>query len=131
MFLFVQNLTPWYNEPGLYWLYFIANDFQFYVLVMLPCIYYYHKKNKRWLVIGFLTFLILESIIYLMIITANNNFTTILVIDNNDMFNEIFRRPFGPVGYYAFGILLSIFYFEYTQAVSNRDLRQRNAYKFL
>jgi len=36
------------------------------------------------------------------------------------MFNLIYRRPFGPAGYYALGALLSIFYFEYSQALSNR-----------
>ena len=54
-----------------------------------------------------------------------------LIITNNEMFNQLYRRPFGPVGYYALGIMLSIFYFEYSQAISNRDLRKRNAYKFM
>ena len=58
-----------------------------------------------------------------MVVTIKNSFTTILVINDNNMLNEIFKRPFGPVGYYAFGILLAIFYFEYTQAISNRELR--------
>ena len=52
------------------------------------------------------------------------------VMDNN-MFDYLFRAPFGPVGYYSLGIMLSIFYFEYSQAVPNRELRKRNAYKFM
>ena len=44
------------------------------------------------------------------------------------MFDELFRHPFGPVGYYALGILLSVFYFEYQQSIANRELRKRKAF---
>jgi len=47
------------------------------------------------------------------------------------MFNAIYRRPFGPVGFYALGILLSIFYFEYSQSVSNKELGKKKASRFL
>jgi hypothetical protein len=40
-------------------------------------------------------------------------------INKYDMYYIIYRRPFAPVGYYALGIMLSIFYFEYTQASRN------------
>jgi hypothetical protein len=54
-----------------------------------------------------------------------------LTIDADNMFDELFRYPFGPVGYYALGILFAIFYFEYTLSVSNRELMKRTAYKFI
>ncbi len=61
----------------------------------------------------------LESIVYLMTMTALNNYSTLLTIFTpNAMFDPLYRRPFGPIGYYAFGAMLSIFYFEYSQASS-------------
>jgi len=50
----------------------------------------------------------------LIAITDKKGLSTLLTIDDDKMFNELFRRPFGPAGYYALGILLSIFYFEYS-----------------
>jgi len=47
------------------------------------------------------------------------------------MYKDFYKRPFGPIGYYALGIILSIYYFEYSQAVSNRALRRRRAYRFM
>ena len=41
--LFVQNMYPWMTFPGLYWMYYVANDFQFYVVIMMPAIYLYHN----------------------------------------------------------------------------------------
>jgi hypothetical protein len=39
--LFVNNIYPLQEEQSLYWLYFVANELQFYILVMIPCAYYY------------------------------------------------------------------------------------------
>lgn len=83
------------------------------------------------MVLAFLILLILESMAYLFFMTMANGFTTMLTVDLENMFDELYRYPFGPVGYYALGILLAIFYFEYHQAVSNRELKQRKAYKLI
>ena len=47
------------------------------------------------------------------------------------MFRVIYRRPFAPVGYYALGIMLAIFYFEYTQVGRNEALKKNAAYRFM
>ena len=80
------------------------------------------------MVVIFLTFLIAISMIYLFAITLHQGYSSMLYIDNSFMFSDIFKHPFGPVGFYALGIMASIFYFEYSQAVSNRALRRRKAY---
>ncbi len=63
--------------------------------------------------------------------TIINNFSTLLTVDIHNMFDEIFRYPIGTVGYYSLGVLLAIFYFEFSQSISNRDLRKTKAYKVL
>jgi hypothetical protein len=128
---FVSNVAPWNYQPGLYWIYYIANDLQFYAIVMMPAISIYQRKSKRWLVITYLVLLILFSMTYLFWTSLSGKFSSILVIQDNKMFNEIYRRPFGPVGFYALGILLSIYYFEYSQAESNKELRKNKAVRFL
>ena len=54
------------------------------------------------------------SIAYVFYVTVTNDFSSMLTIKDYKMFNELYRRPFGPMGYYALGIMLSIFYFEYS-----------------
>lgn len=98
---------------------------------MMPAISVYQRKSKRWLVLTFLVLLILLSISYLFWVSITNEFSSILVIKDNTMFNSIYRRPFGPVGFYALGILLSIFYFEYSQSVANKELGKKKASRFL
>lgn len=97
---------------------------------MMPSIYLYHNRN-RWFVLGYLLLLIAFSTTYLFLMSWHNNFSSMLNVSDNKMFDELYRAPFGPVGYYALGIMLSIFYFEYSQAISNRELRKRNAYRFM
>ncbi len=104
---------------------------------MMPSIYLYHNQNafgskyRRWIVIGYLLALIGFSSVYILVCSLASHFSSILTIVDNVMFDEIYRRPFGTVGYYALGILLSISYFEFTLAVSQRELRKRNVYRLL
>jgi uncharacterized protein with PQ loop repeat len=95
-------------------MYYVANDLQFYTFIMMPSIYIYHKRNKRWLVLSFLTVLVIASMLYLFYVTMKHSFSCMLVISDDIMFDDLYRRPFGPVGFYALGILLSILYFEYS-----------------
>lgn len=83
------------------------------------------------MVLGYLMSIVTISIAYVFYVTVTNDFSSMLTIKDYKMFNELYRRPFGPMGYYALGIMLSIFYFEYSQAISNRELRKRNAFKFM
>jgi hypothetical protein len=52
--------------------------------------------------------------------TLMNEFSTLLNIENYHLFNDLYRRPFAPVGYYALGILVGFSYFEYTLANSSQ-----------
>ena len=112
--MFIQNVYPWDRQIGLYWMFYVANDLQYYALVMMPAISIYHKRDKRWLVLSILTMLILFSIVYIFAQTMMYEFPPIVTVNTYEMFYIIYRRPFAPVGYYALGIMLSIFYFEYT-----------------
>lgn len=87
--------------------------------------------KPRWIVLTYLTAIISISVVYVFWMCQRNGFSAMITVSTNLMYNEIYRRPFGPMGYYAFGIYLSILYFEYSQAVSNRELRKRPAYQFL
>lgn len=132
--LFVQNLLPHQYLPGLYWVQFIANDLQFYILIMMPSVYLYLQGKTRFrrvLVLSYLSLIIACSVLYLFFVTMFNNFPSVINPNDNNMYNAIFRSPFASMGYYSLGIMLSIFYFEYSQAISNRDLRKNNAYIFL
>jgi hypothetical protein len=110
----IQNVYPLNQETGLYWLYFVASEMQFYIFVLIPSVFFYQKKHLRLRVIGYQFFLIILSISYLFTMTVMNNFSTLLTVDIQNMFDELFRYPIGTVGYYSFGVLLAIFYFEYS-----------------
>jgi len=60
-----------------------------------------------------------------------HEFSSMMTVDEESMYDELFRFPLGPVGYYALGILLAIFYFEYSQSVSNQYLKKFRAYRFM
>jgi hypothetical protein len=51
---------------------------------------------------------------YLGLMTLFNEFSCLMTVDEENMYDELFRFPLGPVGYYALGILLAIFYFEHS-----------------
>ena len=63
IYLFVQNVIPWNDFPGIYWAGFVANDLQFYALIMMPSIYLYLRR-KRAIVLTYLIGLIVISIAY-------------------------------------------------------------------
>lgn len=86
----------------------------FYIFVLVPSIFFYQRKSCRDYVIVFLTFLMALSICYLGAMTIMHNFSSLMTVDEENMFDELFRFPLGPIGYYALGILLAIFYFEYS-----------------
>lgn len=87
---------------------------QFYVFVLIPSVFFYQKKHLRMRVIGCQIVLILASITYIFTMTVVNNFSTLLTVDIQNMFDEIFRYPIGTIGYYSMGVLFAIFYFEYS-----------------
>ena len=98
---------------------------------MIPTIYYYQKRNMRRFVLFYLAFLIIGSMVYLGLMTYLNEFSTLLTVDKENMFDELFRYPFGPIGYYALGIMIAIFYFEFSQSISSRELRHRRTYRLM
>lgn len=98
---------------------------------MTPCFYYYHGKKKRGMVLTYLTLIILGSVGYLMVTTYINSYSTLVSYRFNSMFNDLLRKPFGPVGFYAFGILISIHYYEFVLAISHRELRSNCAYRLM
>ena len=80
---------------------------------MMPGIYLYHN-HKRWIVLSYLSVLIAFSFCYIFMTSYELGFSSILNVSDNRMFDLLYRAPFGPVGYYSLGIMLSIFYFEYS-----------------
>jgi hypothetical protein len=90
--------------------------------VLLPTLILYRKFNQRKAALIFLGLVILESVVYLITVTSVNNYSTMITLySSNEMFNALYRRPFGPIGYFAFGALLSIFYYEYSQSKINNS----------
>jgi len=79
--LFIQNWAPWSSSVGVYWIYYIANDLQFYACVLCPSLYFYLKRCKRHSVIIFLSALILLSVLYLFSMTLTNSYSSILNFD--------------------------------------------------
>jgi hypothetical protein len=86
----------------------------FYIIVLIPSVYYYQRKTCRDYVIVYLSFFIALSICYIGAMTYMYEFSSLMTTDEDNMYDELFRFPLGPIGYYAFGIMLAIFYFEYS-----------------
>lgn len=111
---FIQNLVPWSSPPnGLYWLFPLANDLQMYAFAMMPSIYYYLLKGQREVVLGVLTAIVFGSTTYIFLVVFMEDLSSMLQMSDSAMFNQLYRRPFGPLGYYALGIMFAIFYYEY------------------
>jgi hypothetical protein len=111
--LFISNLVPFNNSQGLYWLFFTANELQFCIFVLAPAVYMYQRRYRRRLVLNFLGIIIALSVLYIFLMSLINDFSILLTVDILTMFDELYRYPFGPVGYYSLGIVIAIFYFEY------------------
>lgn len=41
---FISNLVPWNKDVGLYWLFYLANELQFFILILIPTLYFYGHK---------------------------------------------------------------------------------------
>ena len=63
----------------MYWLYFISNELQFFIVVLIPTLVLY-KKNLRKIALFYLLTLIIESIAYLITITAIYDYSTLITI---------------------------------------------------
>lgn len=57
--------------------------------------------------------------------TVLEGFPAYLMFDYNNMFDTLIRRPFGPAGYYAFGMLMAFYYYEYQLSHSERSLESK------
>ncbi len=40
---FCSNVMPWNEQNGLYWLFFVSNDLQFFIVVLIPTLIIYSK----------------------------------------------------------------------------------------
>ncbi|CDW90007.1 UNKNOWN [Stylonychia lemnae] len=129
--VFIQNLYPWTDSTGMYWYFFLANDLQFYIFVLIPSVYMYQKKNMRKVVMVYLVLLVLLTCFFRLSITIDQGYSSIIIIEHNVMFNDLLKRPWSNVGFYACGIITCIFYYEYSLAISNRSLRKRSSYIFM
>ena len=65
---------------------------------MIPAIYYYQRKHYRQYVIVYLLFLIFLSMTYLGVMTYVWEFSSMMTVDEESSFDELFRFPVGPVG---------------------------------
>lgn len=72
-------------------------------------------------------FWIVESMTYLMVMTGIKNYSTMITLyTSNEIFIPLYMRPFAPAGYCAFGAILSIFYYEFSQSSGGRN-QQRSS----
>ena len=77
----------------------------------MPSIYLYTDVKKRRYTYLFLIIVILVSMTYVILITLLQRLSSMITFDDLNTFNSLYRRPFGPMGSYAFGIFLSLSYF--------------------
>ena len=112
--VFISNMVPWtIGEECFWWLWYMANDMQFFWIT--PPLIYLYIKNRRAGHLVFI-FLVILSIIANILVTVKYE----LGISNNDgpsakgvfYADEIYIKPWTRVGVYAFGVLTGIFHWE-------------------
>lgn len=105
----------------MFWLFFVSNELWFFIFIMIPTVALYKRAKNRNVTLIYLTFLIVCSIAYLITVTAVYDLTTLMTVYSiNETFDPLYKRPFGPCGYYALGAMLSIFYYEFSLNITQR-----------
>mmetsp|Transcript_11718 Transcript_11718/g.11636 ORF Transcript_11718/g.11636 Transcript_11718/m.11636 type:complete len:320 (+) Transcript_11718:1246-2205(+) len=108
-----SNFVPYTKQDGLYWMYFMSNDFQLFIIVLMPSVYFYKIKGSKGYTCLYLGLYIVISVLYLVAQTAYNDFSVLVTIYTyQNIFNPLYRKIYGPSGYYALGCLLGLFYYE-------------------
>ena len=106
--LFINNLFPWFMaDTCLGWVWYLANDFQFFLIS--PCLIACYCKNR---VKGY------RCILWMLLILPVIPFVTSFVVDlppgmmyDGDL---IYERPWSRFAPYGVGAILGLMYFEYT-----------------
>ena len=108
--LFIWNIVPYNNGMHcLGWLWYIANDMQFFLLVPFQIIAY---KKHRYLGYGLTYFFLFGNILCSLIISAINKLS-INPIVNPNYFLLLYVRPWTRIGAYQVGVLFGMFYYEW------------------
>lgn len=108
--LFINNLVPWdMNSECIGWVWYLANDFQFFLLSP-PIIYLYCKKRFT----GYLASLliIIGSMLTNGIVTAIYDVTVTLTANDINPMNILYSKPWGRAGAYFVGAIMGFMYFE-------------------
>lgn len=108
--LFLGNLIPYKNGMQcLGWLWYIANDMQFFILLPFQIIAY---KLHRYLGYALAYFILFGGILASFILSAINNMSINPVTDPN-YFQILYIRPWARIAPYQVGVLFGMFYFEW------------------
>ena len=110
--LFINTLVPWdTNTMCISWFWYLANDFQFFLIS--PIIIFAYCKNKY---IGYILILLLMTgnFIVNMVITHKYDLGIQITFDNqSDFYNLVYMRPWNRFAPYGVGGIIGFMYFEY------------------
>ncbi|CAI2387218.1 unnamed protein product [Moneuplotes crassus] len=118
--LFVNNFVPWESdEMCMSWYWYLANDFQFFLISPLIIFIYLKNKAAGYSVTGAL---VLGTIITNMVITNHYKLGIFLAIDNPaNFFDLIYFKPWNRFSTYGVGALFGFMYFEYKKDTKAKE----------
>ena len=87
----MNNLVPWATKDKcMGWTWYLANDFQFYLLVPLFVKLYYSKRRIFYVLLGVL---VLVSISVQMVVIMANNFSPSYLTYNDEYWTLFYVKP--------------------------------------
>ncbi|CDW85999.1 UNKNOWN [Stylonychia lemnae] len=108
---FLNNLIPFARDDTcMPWTWYLANDFQFYLLVPLFVHLYYNKRRIFYYVVGGIFFV--SKIIQLSVILANDLSVSYFTY-NDEYWTVYYVKPYSRIPVYLIGVILGCNYFSY------------------
>lgn len=129
--IFLNNFISWENPCSCFgWGWYLANDFQFFLITPLLLLLSYRYKKFGWLAI---VFVILSSYIVTLTLAIHYDYAVDMVTlapNYLDFWNNIYCKPYCRVAVYLIGVLLGNLYLqqnEKTAKDSDFAIKLRNS----
>jgi len=126
---FLNNFIPWDSPSGCFgWGWYLANDYQFFLITPFLLILYYKKKMWGWIVA--ISLLLISFFLTFGLAYAENYAVDYVTLAPNylDYWNQVYSKPYCRIQSYLIGIILAYIYLEgkeETTPETAKDLAQR------
>mmetsp|Transcript_2685 Transcript_2685/g.3142 ORF Transcript_2685/g.3142 Transcript_2685/m.3142 type:complete len:565 (+) Transcript_2685:330-2024(+) len=126
--IFINNIVPWNQVSCMSWFWYLANDFEFFLISPIIIFVYCRSRVAGY---GLTGAVMLFNFIHVMVMTAKYDLGIMLTLDNPaDFMGLTYLKPWSRFSSYGVGGIIGFMYFEYKRdqkASANPEIQNYQA----